>query len=58
MTLRQRSLTIKRLKVVSKSMAFGLPDNLDFMDELGILKGEEMNDAVMGRSPGGLGRQE
>lgn len=50
--------TIKRLKIVSKALVFGLPDNLDHMDELVTLKNEEINEAVIGKVAWWWGKQD
>jgi len=41
--------TIKRLRIVSEDLMLGMPDNPDFMHETVVLRGEEINNAIMGK---------
>ena len=41
--------TIKRLRIVSEDLVLGMPDNPDFMHEAVVLRGEEINNAIIGK---------
>jgi SOS-response transcriptional repressor LexA len=41
--------TIKRLRIVSEDLMLGMPDNPDFMHETVVLRGEEINNAIIGK---------
>ena len=40
---------IKRSKIASKGLVFGLPDNLNHMEDLVILKGGEIDTTIVGK---------
>lgn len=50
--------TIKRLRIVSKSLVLGLPDNPQFMKETIVLKGEQIDTSIVGKVAWWWGRQE
>lgn len=50
--------TIKRLRIVSKKLVLGLPDNPDFMKEAVSFTGEQINTAIIGKVAWWWGRQE
>ncbi len=41
--------TIKRLRIVSKDLAIGMPDNPEFMNDAVVLRGEEIDTAIIGK---------
>ena len=50
--------TIKRLRIIGKDVMIGQPDNPDWAHETLVLKGKEMNDAIIGKVVCWWGRQE
>lgn len=55
---KDESSTIKRLKVVSNELVYGLPDNRDRFEDLVILRGEEIDTAIIGKVAWWWGKQE
>lgn len=53
---KNRDSTIKRLKIISKDLVLGLPDNPDSKDIM-ILAGEEIDTAIIGKVAWWWGRQ-
>ena len=49
--------TIKRLMVISKDLFLGMPDNPDYKADTLVLKGEEINDAIVGKVAWWWGKQ-
>jgi phage repressor protein C with HTH and peptisase S24 domain len=49
--------TIKRLRIVSKGLILGLPDNPQFMKEAIVLKGEQIDTAIIGKVVWWWGKQ-
>jgi SOS-response transcriptional repressor LexA len=50
--------TIKRLRIIGKDIMIGLPENPDWVHETVVLKGKEMNNAIIGKVVWWWGRQE
>lgn len=49
--------TIKRLRVIDNEMLIGEPDNKEWSKEIVVLRGKEMNDAIIGKVVWWWGRQ-
>lgn len=49
--------TIKRIRIVSHSLVLGLPDNPAFMKEAVVLKGEQIDTAIIGKVAWWWGKQ-
>ena len=48
---------IKRLMVISKDLFLGMSDNPDYKADTLVLKGEEINDAIVGKVAWWWGKQ-
>ena len=41
--------TIRRLRIVSKDLVLGIPDNPDYINEAVVLRGEEIDSGIIGK---------
>jgi len=48
---------ITRLRMISKDLALGIPDNPDSIDETVVLRGDEIGNSVIGKVSWWWGRQ-